>query len=160
MELFGLFGVVSSVGVMVNKRSIMSAINLILVFVNICGIFICLDIDMLGLLLIVVYVGAVAVLFLFVIMLVDTEKGFESYKGLNIIVYSLVLFVLFVLIGYDFYLSDFNLNLLCLIDSVSNIEVLGLYLFSVGMFDVILVGFLLLVGIVGGVRLGLKDERL
>ena len=160
MGLFGLLSVVSSVGVMVNKRSIMSAINLILVFVNICGILICLDIDMLGLLLIVVYVGAVAVLFLFVIMLVDTEKVIESFRGLNISVYLFVILLLFFLMGFDFYLSGFNVNLLYLIDSVSNIEVLGLYLFSLGMFDVILVGFLLLVGIVGGVRLGLKDERL
>ena len=71
--LFAAVCVASAVMVIVSRNPVHSVLFLILAFVNAAGLFILMGAEFLGMMLIVVYVGAVAVLFLFVIMMLDVD---------------------------------------------------------------------------------------
>ena len=82
--LFAGVCVASAVMVIVSRNPVHSVLFLILAFVNASGLFILMGAEFLGMMLIVVYVGAVAVLFLFVIMMLDVDfaelrEGFLEY---------------------------------------------------------------------------------
>ncbi|MGN1285805.1 MAG: NADH-quinone oxidoreductase subunit J, partial [Bradyrhizobium sp.] len=71
--LFAAVCVASAVMVIVSRNPVHSVLFLILAFVNAAGLFILMGAEFLGMMLIVVYVGAVAVLFLFVVMTLDVD---------------------------------------------------------------------------------------
>src|SRR5258708_24706959 len=71
--LFAAACVASAVMVIVSRNPVHSVLYLILAFVNASGLFVLLGAEFLGMILIVVYVGAVAVLFLFVVMMLDID---------------------------------------------------------------------------------------
>ena len=71
--LFAGVCVASAVMVIVSRNPVHSVLYLILAFVNASGLFVLMGAEFLGMMLIVVYVGAVAVLFLFVIMMLDVD---------------------------------------------------------------------------------------
>src|SRR5260364_243204 len=71
--LFAAVCVASAVMVIVSKNPVHSVLYLILAFVNASGLFVLMGAEFLAMILIVVYVGAVAVLFLFVIMMLDVD---------------------------------------------------------------------------------------
>src|SRR5450755_1951703 len=82
--LFAGVCVASAVMVIVSRNPVHSVLFLILAFVNASGLFLLMGAEFLGMILIVVYVGAVAVLFLFVVMLLDVDfaelkQGFVQY---------------------------------------------------------------------------------
>src|SRR5947199_1083026 len=82
--LFAGVCVASAALVIVSRNPVHSVLYLILAFVNASGLFILMGAEFLGMMLIVVYVGAVAVLFLFVIMMLDVDfaelrQGFLDY---------------------------------------------------------------------------------
>ncbi len=82
--LFAGITVASAVMVVTAKNPVHSVLFLILAFVNAAGLFVLLGAEFLAMILIVVYVGAVAVLFLFVVMMLDVDfaelrQGFLSY---------------------------------------------------------------------------------
>lgn len=103
--LFFVFGAVllgSSVGVIASRNSVHSALFLVLAFFNAAAIWMLLKAEFLAIALILVYVGAVMVLFLFVVMMLDINverirQGFWSYLPLGLIV-AAILFVEMVLI--------------------------------------------------------------
>lgn len=74
MWIFGTLAVISGFMVITDKNSIHSVFYLVLTFVNSAVILIEWGIDYLGLLLVIVYVGAIAILFLFVIMMLNVKK--------------------------------------------------------------------------------------
>ena len=82
--IFSTVLVVSALAVILAKNPVHSVLFLILSFVNAAGLFLLMGAEFLGMILIVVYVGAVAVLFLFVVMLLDVDfaelkQGFVQY---------------------------------------------------------------------------------
>src|SRR3954465_5539634 len=82
--LFASICVASAVMVIASRNPVHSVLFLILAFVNASGLFVLMGAEFLAMLLIVVYVGAVAVLFLFVIMMLDVDftqlrEGFIEY---------------------------------------------------------------------------------
>ena len=82
--VFSTVLVVSALAVILAKNPVHSVLFLILAFVNASGLFLLMGAEFLGMILIVVYVGAVAVLFLFVVMLLDVDfaelkQGFVQY---------------------------------------------------------------------------------
>jgi NADH-quinone oxidoreductase subunit J len=82
--VFSTVLVVSALSVILAKNPVHSVLFLILAFVNAAGLFVLMGAEFLGMILIVVYVGAVAVLFLFVVMLLDVDfaelkQGFVQY---------------------------------------------------------------------------------
>ncbi|NNU15258.1 NADH-quinone oxidoreductase subunit J [Parvularcula sp. ZS-1/3] len=71
--VFALFTVVSGLGVILARNPVHSVLMLILAFISTAGLFVLLGAEYLAFLLVVVYVGAVAVLFLFVVMMLDVD---------------------------------------------------------------------------------------
>src|ERR1700749_4122222 len=94
--LFAAICVASAVMVIASRNPVHSVLFLILAFVNASGLFILMGAEFLAMILVVVYVGAVAVLFLFVIMMLDVDfaelrQGFLSYLPIGVLIGAIVL---------------------------------------------------------------------
>src|SRR3990170_3498174 len=94
--LFAVLCVASAVMVIVARNPVHAVLFLILAFFNAAGLFVLLGAEFLAMLLVIVYVGAVAVLFLFVVMMLDVDfaelrAGFIQNAPLGLIVGGLVL---------------------------------------------------------------------
>src|SRR3974390_885408 len=100
--LFAGVCIASAVMVIASRNPVHSVLFLILAFVNAAGLFVLMGAEFLAMILIVVYVGAVAVLFLFVVMMLDVDfaelrEGFLNYLPIGATV-GILLFVELVLI--------------------------------------------------------------
>ena len=94
--VLAIIAVASAIGVITARNPVHSVLFLILTFFNSAGLFVLLGAEFLAMLLVVVYVGAVAVLFLFVVMMLDVDfaelkQGFLSYLPAGLIVAFLLL---------------------------------------------------------------------
>ena len=88
---FSAILIASSIMVIGSKNPVHSVLFLILAFFNASGLFVLLGAEFLAMILVVVYVGAVAVLFLFVVMMLDVDfaelrQGFMSYLPIGVVV--------------------------------------------------------------------------
>ncbi len=95
--VFSLFVTGSAVAVVASRNPVHSVLCLIFAFFNAAGLFILLGAEMLAMLLVIVYVGAVAVLFLFVVMMLNIKtstlkKGFQAYLPMGLLL-AAILFV-------------------------------------------------------------------
>ena len=160
---FSTIAVFASIMVTVSRNTVYSVFFLILVFISISILFIMIGAEFLGMIMLIVYVGAVAVLFLFVVMMLNiTEQVTKrsSRRGLinNISVGSIVGVIIFlellVVVGGWKYkgtfvpLSAINLNL-----DISNTHALGniLYTDYIHLFQIS--GMILLVAMIGAITL-------
>ena len=159
--IFSFIAIVSAIMVTVSKNTVHSVFFLILDFISISCLFIMIGAEFLGMIMLIVYVGAVAVLFLFVVMMLNVTEKIEKKsdkKGLinNISVSSVVgviilLELLIVVSGWK-YKSSFvpfsNIN-----PSVSNTHAIGnvLYTDYIHLFQIS--GFILLVAMIGAITL-------
>jgi len=160
---FSTIAVFASIMVTVSKNTVYSVFFLILVFISISILFIMIGAEFLGMIMLIVYVGAVAVLFLFVVMMLNITEQItkrSSRRGLinNISVGSIVGVIIFlellVVVGGWKYkgtfvpLSAINLNL-----DISNTHALGniLYTDYIHLFQIS--GMILLVAMIGAITL-------
>ena len=160
---FSTIAVFASIMVTVSRNTVYSVFFLILVFISISILFIMIGAEFLGMIMLIVYVGAVAVLFLFVVMMLNITEQLAkrpSRKGLinNISVGSIVGVIIFlellVVVGGWKYkgtfvpLSTINLNL-----DISNTHALGniLYTDYIHLFQIS--GMILLVAMIGAITL-------
>ena len=160
---FSTIAVFASIMVTVSRNTVYSVFFLILVFINISILFIMIGAEFLGMIMLIVYVGAVAVLFLFVVMMLNITEQLTkrtSRRGLinNISVGSMVGVIIFlellVVVGGWKYkdtfvsLSATNLNL-----DISNTHALGniLYTDYIHLFQIS--GMILLVAMIGAITL-------
>jgi NADH-quinone oxidoreductase subunit J len=137
---------------------------LILAFVNASGLFILMGAEFLAMILVVVYVGAVAVLFLFVIMMLDVDftelrEGFIQYLPVGIVIGGIFMFEL-LLVGGGWVI---NPNVAKSITSaipanVSNTEALGLVLYTKYIHYFQIAGMVLLVAMIGAIVLTLRHK--
>jgi NADH-quinone oxidoreductase subunit J len=102
--LFSIGVIASAVMVISARNPVHSVLFLILAFVNAAGLFLLTGAEFLAMLLVVVYVGAVAVLFLFVVMMLDVDfaelkQGFLQYLPVGLLVGLIVLIELVTVIG-------------------------------------------------------------
>src|SRR5580700_8537590 len=102
--LFAGVTVASAVMVIAARNPVHSVLFLILAFVNAAGLFVLLGAEFLAMILIVVYVGAVAVLFLFVVMMLDVDfaelrQGFLNYLPVGALVGAVLLAELVLVLG-------------------------------------------------------------
>ena len=106
--VFSIIAVASALMVIASRNPVHSVLFLILTFVNAAGLFMLAGAEFLALILIVVYVGAVAVLFLFVVMMLDVDfaelrGGFQRYLPVGATVGAVLLIELgLVLGGWEF----------------------------------------------------------
>jgi NADH-quinone oxidoreductase subunit J len=102
--LFSAVMIASAFMVIAARNPVHSVLFLILAFVNAAGLFLMLGAEFLAMILIVVYVGAVAVLFLFVVMMLDVDfaelkQGFLQYLPVGALIGAVVLIQLFLVVG-------------------------------------------------------------
>src|SRR5438477_12291551 len=102
--LFAATCVASGFMVIAARNPVHSVLFLILAFVSSAGLFVLMGAEFLAMILIVVYVGAVAVLFLFVVMMLDVDfaelrRGFLNYLPIGIVIGAILFFELIMVVG-------------------------------------------------------------
>ena len=160
---FSSIAVFASIMVTVSRNAVYSVFFLILVFISISILFIMIGAEFLGMIMLIVYVGAVAVLFLFVVMMLNineqltersSRKGLVNNISVGSIVGAIIFLELLVVVGGWKYkgtfvpLSTINLNL-----DMSNTHALGniLYTDYIHLFQIS--GMILLVAMIGAITL-------
>ena len=162
--LFAAVCVASAVMVIVSRNPVHSVLYLILAFVNASGLFVLMGAEFLGMMLIVVYVGAVAVLFLFVIMMLDVDfvelrEGFIQYLPIGIVIGGIFLFELLLTVGVWVINPGVAKTITAPIPTnVSNTEALGLVLYTKYIHYFQLSGMVLLVAMIGAIVLTLRHK--
>jgi len=155
--LFALVTCLSGLMVISSRNPVHSVLFLILAFFNAAGLFILLNAEFLAMLLVVVYVGAVAVLFLFVVMMLDINfselrEGFQKYRPLGLVVGSILIAEL---IATFFEYSDMSTSLPTQ-QGVHNTRALGQVIYTDYIYLFQLAGLILLVAMVGAIALTLR----
>jgi NADH-quinone oxidoreductase subunit J len=163
--LFAGVCVASAVMVIASRNPVHSVLFLILAFVNAAGLFILLGAEFLAMMLIVVYVGAVAVLFLFVIMMLDVDfaelrQGFLNYLPFGMLIGMIVLAELVLAVGGWAINPDVTKSLGSPIPAnISNTEALGLVLYTKYIHYFQVAGVILLVAMIGAIVLTLRHKQ-
>ena len=144
------------------RHPVHAAMHLILAFFSASGLFVLMKAEFLAIALVLIYVGAVMVLFLFVVMMLDINidrlrEGFWKFLPAGLLVTLVILaemaLVLFVLFG------DVKETNLPTEDQVSNVQALGRLLFTQYVYPFELASVVLLVGMVAAVSLTLRGRR-
>jgi NADH-quinone oxidoreductase subunit J len=162
--LFAGACVASAAMVIVSRNPVHSVLYLILAFVNASGLFILMGAEFLGMMLIVVYVGAVAVLFLFVIMMLDVDfvelrEGFMQYLPVGLVIGGIFVFELLLVVGGWVINPGTTKAITSAIPAnVSNTEALGLVLYTKYIHYFQLSGMVLLVAMIGAIVLTLRHK--
>ena len=155
--LFALVTCLSGLMVISSRNPVHSVLFLILAFFNAAGLFILLNAEFLAMLLVVVYVGAVAVLFLFVVMMLDINfselrEGFQKYRPLGLVIGGILIAEL---IATFFEYSDMSTSLPAQ-HGVHNTRALGQVIYTDYIYLFQLAGLILLVAMVGAIALTLR----
>ncbi len=143
--------------VVVSRNPVFSVLFLILAFFNAAGLFVLIGAEFIAMLLVVVYVGAVAVLFLFVVMMLDINfaemrAGFQKYLPLGLIVGGILVFELVVAI----YSDAFSGATLPAMPEISNTRALGNVLYTKYLYLFQIAGLILLVAMIGAISLTMR----
>ena len=155
--MFALVTCLSGLMVISSRNPVHSVLFLILAFFNAAGLFILLNAEFLAMLLVVVYVGAVAVLFLFVVMMLDINfselrEGFQKYRPLGLVIGGILIAEL---IATFFEYSDMSTRLPAQ-QGVHNTRALGQVIYTDYIYLFQLAGLILLVAMVGAIALTLR----
>ena len=162
--LFAGVCVASAVMVIVSRNPVHSVLFLILAFVNASGLFVLMGAEFLGMVLIFVYVGAVATLFLFVIMMLDVDftelrEGFLEYLPIGLVIGGVFLAELLLVGGGWVINASVAKSITAAIpNNVSNTEALGLVLYTRYIYYFQAAGLVLLVAMVGAIVLTLRHR--
>jgi NADH-quinone oxidoreductase subunit J len=164
--LFAGIAVASGVMVISARNPVHSVLFLILAFFNAAGLFVLMGAEFLAMILVVVYVGAVAVLFLFVVMMLDinfTElrKGALAYLPIGLLV-GLILFAELTLVFGAWVVSPFAsaaaLAPTPAASQISNTHALGMVIYTNYVYLFQIAGLVLLVAMVGAIVLTLRQR--
>jgi NADH-quinone oxidoreductase subunit J len=162
--LFSVVAIASAVMVISSRNPVHSVLFLILTFFNAAGLFILMGAEFLALILVVVYVGAVAVLFLFVVMMLDVDftelrQGALSYLPIGGAIGMILLVELLLVLGsWHFSGSAGKLAEPITAGGVTNTEALGLILYTKYFFYFQMAGLVLLVAMIGAIVLTLRHK--
>ena len=159
--MFAAVTLLSAVMVITAKNPVHSVLFLILAFFNAAGLFVLLGAEFIAMILVIVYVGAVAVLFLFVVMMLDINfadlrKGAMQYVPVGLMAGGVLLFELItVFAGWRFSKSvGSNLSAPApKAEAVTNTEALGRVLYTDFIFAFQVSGLILLVAMIGAIVL-------
>jgi NADH-quinone oxidoreductase subunit J len=162
--LFACLCVASAFMVIAARNPVHSVLYLILTFVNAAGLFVMLGAEFLAMILIVVYVGAVAVLFLFVVMMLDVDfavlkQGVLQYLPIGMLIGGIFLAELLLVVGVWTIGPDVSHSVAAPIaPKMSNIEAIGLVLYTRYVYFFEAAGIILLVAMVGAIVLTLQHR--
>ncbi len=165
--LFSVLTIGSAVMVISARNPVHAVMFLILAFINAAGLFLLLGAEFLAMLLIIVYVGAVAVLFLFVVMMLDVDfaelrAGYMKYFPVGAIIGFIVLGELMALFGA--WKTDGGISVTPktpIPDAaiITNTEAIGLVLYTEYIFYFEVVGIILLTAMVGAIVLTFRQNE-
>jgi NADH-quinone oxidoreductase subunit J len=160
--LFAGVCIASAVMVVTSRNPVHSVLFLILAFVNAAGLFVLLGAEFLAMILIVVYVGAVAVLFLFVVMMLDVDfaelrEGFLSYLPVGALVGAVLLAELLVVVG-GWTIGPEVGKAAAAAQDISNTQALGLVLYTRYVYYFEAAGIILLVAMIGAIVMTLQHK--
>ncbi len=158
--VFAAILIASAVMVVTSRNPVHSVLFLILAFFNAAALFLIAGAEFLAMILVIVYVGAVAVLFLFVVMMLDIDfarlrEGFQRYAPIGFIVGGILLAELILVIGaWSFADQAEELRLSPMPEgSVTNAEALGQILYTDYVYLFQAAGMVLLVAMIGAIVL-------
>ncbi len=163
--LFSLVMIASAFMVIAARNPVHSVLFLILAFVNASGLFVLMGAEFLAMILVVVYVGAVAVLFLFVVMMLDVDfvelkQGFLQYLPIGALIGIIVAIELIVVVG-DWTVSPAAVaapNGVPIVANVSNTMALGQVLYTKYLYFFQAAGLVLLTAMIGAIVLTLRHK--
>jgi len=165
---FSIIAIISAIMVTVSKNTVHSVFFLILDFISISCLFIMIGAEFLGMIMLIVYVGAVAVLFLFVVMMLNVaqqknqwfaSQESSSHIPVGLIISTIIFFELIIVIGGWKYKPDlFDLNNSVNNFSVSNTHSLGQVLYTDYIHVFQLSGMILLVAMIGAIVLTFRKR--
>ena len=165
---FSFVAVLSAIMVTISKNTVHSVFFLILDFISISCLFIMIGAEFLGMIMLIVYVGAVAVLFLFVVMMLNVAQqknqwfaGQASSKHIpvGLIISTLIFFEIIIVIGGWKYKPEiFDINNSLANTSVSNTHSLGQILYTDYIHVFQISGMILLVAMVGAIVLTFRQR--
>ena len=172
---FSLIAIVSAIMVTASRNTVHSVFFLILDFISISCLFIMIGAEFLGMIMLIVYVGAVAVLFLFVVMMLNvaqqknqwfnSEATSSSHIPVGLIISTIIFFELIIVVGgwkYKPELSDQNTTQIS--NEISNTHSLGQVLYTDYIHIFQISGMILLIAMIGAIvltyrrREGLKTQ--
>jgi NADH-quinone oxidoreductase subunit J len=162
--LFAGICVASAVMVIAARNPVHSVLYLILAFVNAAGLFVMMGAEFLAMILIVVYVGAVAVLFLFVVMMLDVDfaqlkQGALQYLPIGMLIGGIFLAELLLVVGAWAIGPGVPQAITAPIPpNISNTEAIGLVLYTRYIYFFQAAGMILLVAMVGAIVLTLHHR--
>ncbi len=164
---FSTIAILSSLMVITSRSTINSVFFLILDFISVGCLFIMVGAEFLGMILLIVYVGAVAVLFLFVVMMLNVAEQKQSWfvgrKSTHIptglIVSVLILLELLVVVGGWKYKEDVMSSSTLILSEVSNTHQLGLVMYTDYILYFQLAGIVLLLAMIGAILLTFRERK-
>jgi len=167
--LFGTLALVSGIIVISSNNPVHSALFLILSFLNTAGLLFILGAEFLAFVFLIVYVGAISVLFLFVVIMLnirmEERESPVAYLPAGIMLSLLVCAELYVVLSADFFpmdtvsLVDSSLHLFSShLETLGNVESIGMVLYTQYVVSFMLAGMVLLVAMVGAIVLTLEGR--
>jgi NADH-quinone oxidoreductase subunit J len=162
--IFSLTIIASALMVIFSKQPINSILFLIFSFINAAGLFLLAGAEFLALIIVIVYVGAVAVLFLFVIMMLDfnpetIKEETKKYLPVGLLVGS-VLFVEIILMmnSPEIFSKEFKIIGRIVETDLTNTEILGSLIYTEYFLQFQMAGIILLVAMIGAIVLTLRHR--
>ena len=168
--VFSIIAVISAIMVTVSKNTVHSVFFLILDFISISCLFIMIGAEFLGMIMLIVYVGAVAVLFLFVVMMLNvaqqknqwfnSESTTSSHIPVGLIISTIIFFELIIVVGgwkYKPELSDQNTSQIS--NEISNTHSLGQILYTDYIHIFQISGMILLIAMIGAIVLTFRQRE-
>ena len=162
--MFAILMIAAAAMVIVAKNPVHAVLFLILTFLNAAGLFILLGAEFIAMLLVIVYVGAVAVLFLFVVMMLDVDfaelkAGFVKNSPVGLVVGGIVLAELVaMLFAGGFSLGTAKVAATAIPDTISNTDALGRLIYTRYVYLFEAAGLVLLVAMIGAIVLTLRHK--
>lgn len=161
--LFSALAVFSCLMVILSSNAVNSILFLVFAYLNVSALFVSIGADFAAMMLMVVYVGAVAVLFLFVVMMLDTDYGsvkkmFHDHSPMILI--TLALFVIFIVMGLmdpDFFRNDFDSKTVMF--TGDSLKEIGRILYTDYVLYFQLSGIVLLLAMIGAIALTLRTRE-
>ena len=157
--LFAAATIASALMVVTSRNAVHSVLFLILAFFSASALFVLRGAEFVAMILVIVYVGAVAVLFLFVVMMLDinfaeVRAGFQKYLPLGLVVGGILVFELVAAIYGD----AFKGASLPAMPEISNTRALGNVLYTKYMYLFQVAGLILLVAMIGAISLTMRKR--
>ena len=165
---FSIIAIISAIMVTTSKNTVHSVFFLILDFISISCLFIMIGAEFLGMIMLIVYVGAVAVLFLFVVMMLNvaqqqnqwfSSEDSSKHIPVGLIISTLIFVELIIVIGGWKYKPDlFDINNSVELSKVSNTHSLGQVLYTDYIHVFQISGMILLVAMIGAIVLTFRKR--